>query len=545
MRKLIMQHLLTKKMLAVLLLLVFTLNGMFPSTSFAAVTKADKTAPSAPSNLRAVTITDTSVSLAWNASTDNVKVTSYRVYKNYSQIASTATTTYTVTGLSPATTYKFTIKAADAAGNASSYSNVLTVTTAAKTPVPTATPTPTAVPTATPKPTPTATPVPTTTPTPTPSLTPAPTVTPSPVPTAAPTPTPTPGAPAEKVIGYYAAWAAYSGYTPDKIDASKLTHINYAFANIGSDLKIALGYPDVDPTNIAKLNALKQVNPNLKTLISVGGWDWSGRFSDAALTDASRTTFADSCVAFIVKYGFNGIDVDWEYPVSGGQSTNIGRPEDKTNFTLLMQKLREKLDAQGAIDGKNYILSFTGAAGSWYLNNIEPSKLMQYADYINVMTYDIHGNWDQYTDFNAPLYTNTDSSPQYKDSVDSGISAYLNAGIPANKLIRGVPFYGYIYKAVTNSNNGLYQTYSGGSSISYDNIAGNYLNDPSYKHFFHSQSLVPWLFNGSTFITYEDDVSMGYKADYIKSKGLGGAVVWELSQDSNEELLNALCYGLK
>jgi chitinase len=346
-------------------------------------------------------------------------------------------------------------------------------------------------------------------------------------------------------VGYYAAWAAYSGFTPDKIDASKLTHINYAFANIGSDYKITLGYPDIDAVNFTKLKALKQIHPNLKILISVGGWSWSDRFSDAALTDASRTAFADSCVAFIVNYGLDGVDIDWEYPVSGGLSTNAYRPEDKYNFTLLMQKLREKLNARGIIDGKSYTLSFAGAAGDWYLSNIEPGKVMQYADYANIMTYDIHGPWDQYTDFNSPLYSNTDTSPQYKDSVDSGINAWLKAGYPANKLIMGVPFYGYIYKAVTNSNNGLYQSYSGCSSISYDNIVTNYLNAYGFVRYFHSQSMVPWLFNGSTFISYEDAQSIGFKEAYIKSKNLGGAMIWELSQDPNRVLLNALYNGLK
>ncbi|MDF2485277.1 MAG: glycoside hydrolase family 18 [Herbinix sp.] len=280
-------------------------------------------------------------------------------------------------------------------------------------------------------------------------------------------------------------------------------------------------------------------------MIAVGGWSWSSRFSDAALTDAARTVFADSCVDFIVKYGLDGVDIDWEYPVVGGLSTNIRRPEDKYNFTLLMQKLREKLDLRGATDGKDYILSFAGAAGSWYLNNIELSKLSQYVDYANVMTYDLHGSWDSYTDFNAPLYDNSDVSPQYKGSVDQSVNSWLQTGFPAEKLIMGVPFYGYLYKAVGNSNNGLYQTYSGAASISYANIAANYLNAPGYVRFFHNVSKIPWLFNGTNFISYEDAESMGLKASYIKSKDLGGAMIWELSQDPNEVLLSALYQGLK
>lgn len=429
---------------------------------------------------------------------DKIGVKSYNVYRDGAMIGNVSTTSYTASGLLPLKTYQFYVRAKDAAGNISSPSNTITVTTSGTT-LPT----------------------------------------PEPEPTPVPEPEPNP-APAAKVVGYYAAWAAYSGFTPDKIDASKLTHINYAFANIGSDLKISMGYPDIDPVNFTKLNSLKQINPNLKTLIAVGGWTWSARFSDAALTDVSRTAFADSCVDFIVKYGFDGVDIDWEYPVSGGLSTNVYRPEDKQNFTLLLQKLRERLDIRGQLDGKKYILSFAGGAGNFYLNNTEMGSLHQYVDFANIMTYDIHGTWDKYTDFNAPLYNNNDASPQYKWSVDASVNAWLKTGFPAEKLVMGVPFYGYKYNSVVNENNGLYQTYSGGTSIGFASIKANYLNGSSYTRYFHAASLVPWLFNGSTFISYEDEQSMGLKTQYVKSKGLGGAMIWELSQDPDRVLLNSL-----
>lgn len=348
-----------------------------------------------------------------------------------------------------------------------------------------------------------------------------------------------------KIVGYYAAWSAYSGFTPDKVDGSKVTHINYAFANIGSDLRLTLGYPDIDLANFNKLRALKSSYPHIKTVISVGGWTWSGRFSDIALTEASRNTFADSCVNFIVTHGFDGVDIDWEYPVRGGLSTNSNRPEDKTNFTLLMKKIREKLNAQEAKDGKKYLLTFAGATSNAYLNNIEPAKLELYVDFVNVMSYDIHGTWDKYTDFNAPLYGNDDITLQYKGSADQSVNAWLNAGFPAQKVVMGVPFYGVLYKSVVNSNNGLYQTYSGGSSISYKNIVANYIGKPGYIRHFHAVSKVPWLFNGTNFISYDDEESIRLKGAYVKNKGLGGVMIWELSQDYNGRLLNALNNGLK
>jgi chitinase len=241
----------------------------------------DTQPPTAPQNLTSTAIGQTSVSLKWSASADNQKVASYLIYKNSVYIGTTTGTTYTAYGLAAATSYSFSVKAKDTSGNLSGASNILSITTASVS-----------------------------------------------------------QASAKIVIGYYASWSAYSGYTPLNIAASHLTHINYAFANISDDLKIALGDPSVDPSNFTKLNELKQMYPQLKTLISVGGWDDSGKFSDAALTDLSRTAFADSVVAFIKQYGFNGVDIDWEYPVSGGLAGNIRRTADKTNFTLLLQKLR-------------------------------------------------------------------------------------------------------------------------------------------------------------------------------------------------------------
>jgi chitinase len=306
-----------------------------------------------------------------------------------------------------------------------------------------------------------------------------------------------------------------------------------------------MGYPDRDPDNFRLLNKLKKDNPALKTLISVGGWTWSGRFSDAALTESSRAAFADSCVAFMKKHGFDGIDIDWEYPVSGGLSGNSRRSSDKHNFTLLLQELREKLDAQGEADQKHYLLTIAAGAGSSYLNNIELTAIQPYLDYATLMSYDIHGTWDTYTDHHAPLYTGTDPSPQYKASVDSSIRAWEKASFPKHKLVMGIPFYGYLYSNVKDVNRGLYQTFQGASSIGYKQIEKNYLNKAGYQRYFDRQSKVPWLFNGSSFLTYEDSESIAYKTDYIISKGLGGAMVWELSQDPDKVLLNAIDQGLQ
>lgn len=347
-----------------------------------------------------------------------------------------------------------------------------------------------------------------------------------------------------KTIGYYTSWSSYSGFTPDKIDPGKLTHINYAFANIDKDLRVILANPEIDVKNIAGLKKLKEKNPNLKLLISVGGWTWSDKFSDAALTDVSRTRFADSCVEFIKAYGFDGVDLDWEYPVSGGLKTNKYREEDKENFTLLLKAIKERFNDQGKKDGKEYILSIAGGAGIGYIQNVQLDKLHKYIDFASIMTYDIHGPWDKHADFVAPLYID-ESSSNMKASVDSGIKAWIKAGFPKGKLVVGIPFYGYEYHISQGLNNGLYQKHTKALSISYNDINSKYLNKNGYIRYYSSKSMVPWLYNGTSFISYEDGQSIGEKAKYIKSNKLGGAMIWELGQDSNGQLLDKLYKGLK
>lgn len=317
--------------------------------------------------------------------------------------------------------------------------------------------------------------------------------------------------------------------------------IHYAFAGIGSDLRITAGDPGIDYSNFSKLAALKKSSPGLKTILSVGGWDGSSRFSDMALTDASRKTFAQSCVGFIKQYGFDGIDIDWEYPVSGGCT---GRPEDRTNFTLLMQALRGALTAQGNADGNYYYLTFAGGASNSYIQNVQLSQLANIVDYAVDMTYDLHGPWDAYTDFNAPLYTPAESSPQYKISVDSSIQSWRSAGFPAVKLVMGVPFYGYLYSGVSFVNNGLYQRFTSAKAIGYDSIVSTCFTNAAFAPFYHTVGQVPYLFGNGQFISYDDAASIAKKAQYASVKGLRGVSAWELSYDRSFALLGAAFQNL-
>lgn len=443
-------------------------------------------APPSPVNLKVSDVSDTSVTLKWDEPEGSDDTYTYKIYRNSTYIDSSESTTYTVNNLKPGTTYKFYIRAEAGNSNVSPASEPVSATAmGSKKNSDT------------------------------------------------------------KIVGYYPAWKTYSGFTPDKLDVSKLTHINYAFAYIGQDNEIKAGYPDKDFENFKKLNEFKNVNPDLKILISAGGWNWSGKFSDMASTDASRTVFAESCVKFITQNGIDGVDLDWEYPVGGGLPGNSKSAQDKRNFTLLLEKIREKLDEQGIKDGRHYLLTIAGGASNDYLNNIEPAVIGDYVDFANIMTYDLHGPWDPYSDFNAPLYSSGGYSPQYKISVDSSVNAWVNAGFPKDKLVLGVSFYGYMYRVENDADNGLYQKFSEGKALSYGSIKSDYLNNSAYVKYYDKESMVPWLYGGGTFISYDDEQSIGLKAEYIKNEGLGGAMIWELSQDYNYELLKSIFKVLK
>jgi chitinase len=237
--------------------------------------------------------------------------------------------------------------------------------------------------------------------------------------------------------------------------------------------------------------------------------------------------------------GFDGVDIDWEYP------TSAGRREDRTNFTAMMAKLRERLDAQGSLDGRHYLLTFAGAWGTFYTDNVELNKLGNYVDFAKVMCYDMHMTGGGYTDFNSPLYTPGEDSPQYKWSCDAAITLWANCGFPRSKMVMGVPLYGYKFNGAANANYGLYQTFSSGTAERYDTIASNYASNPSFTYHMHTQAKVPWLFDGSTFISYEDADSIALKAAYVKNSSLAGAGVWELSQNADGRLLGILSDGLK
>ena len=194
---------------------------------------------------------------------------------------------------------------------------------------------------------------------------------------------PSPTAEPKITIGYYTSWSASSAFTPDDIAADKLDFVHYAFASVGTDYKVAAGQSELDSVNFEQLRALKKANPTLKTLISVGGWGGSEGFSEMASSDETRKTFAQSCIDFVRLYGFDGVDIDWEYPgLAWGAAAD--KANDTNNFTLLMKQLRETLGTSYLLTFAGYVKDKVAVTGGYEFMDI--AAVMPYVDFVNIMT---------------------------------------------------------------------------------------------------------------------------------------------------------------
>lgn len=361
--------------------------------------------------------------------------------------------------------------------------------------------------------------------------------------------------PSMRVVGYLASWGVRSkGTSIANLPARDLSHIFYAFADIAKDGSVTLGnsctdvgacgsgapWPSVARGNFGELRKLKARNPHLKLSISIGGWGGSARFSDAALNDASRQRFAKSAVdVFIRRWPglFTGIDIDWEFPVQGGLKGNTERPEDKQNFTLLLAELRRELDTQGASDHRHYELTIAASARPSEIANLEVSRIVPLLDFINVMTYDYHTG-GSIAHFNAPLYPAThDPTPEL--TVDASMRAFETGGVPADKLLVGVPFFAKAYGGVANINAGFLQP-AGAPPKSWRDSDGDWrrlsvtrLTNRRYVRHWEPAAMVPWLYDAASglWITYDDPESVRAKVDYVRAHRLGGVVIWELGGD--------------
>lgn len=373
------------------------------------------------------------------------------------------------------------------------------------------------------------------------------------------------------LVGYLPQWGVYGrDYTVRSVErsgaAERLDVLIYAFAAIGPDLRATLTDPHADlrmAYNAAgsvdgkaddvgagilrgsfnQLRKLKARHPQLKVVLAIGGWSGSEHFSDAALSTESRRVFATSCIDLAIGGAFapdlnapgvfDGIDIDWEFPGAPGASKRF-RAEDGANFTALLVELRAQLDRRGAVDGRRYLLSAALPAAQALYAHIELGRIHPPLDHINLMAYDFAGAWDRRTGHLAALFADAPA-----DCVDRAVRDHLAAGIPAAKLMLGVPFYGRGWNGVEPGarGDGMGQAASGPAvgpnAPGADDVRSLASLPASFTAFHDTVRGAAWRYDPALRMlwSYDDPVVLRQKRDYATMMGLGGMMAWELSGD--------------
>ncbi|QFZ23678.1 glycosyl hydrolase family 18 protein [Saccharothrix syringae] len=524
----------------------------------------DTQPPSAPANPRAAAKDAGSVTLAWDASTDNRGVANYDVLQGTTVRATVTGTSARIDGLRPSTPYTFTVRARDLYDNLSAPSAPVTASTSDL-------------------------------------------------------------VDGHARVGYFVQWGIYGRqYFVKNLDtsgtAARLTHLNYAFGNIdpvnltclhgvtkgtsanpqdpnqgdgAGDAEADYSRPfgaaqSVDGVgdtgweplrgNYNQLRKLKAKHPHLKVLISLGGWTYSKYFSDVAATDAARKKFVKSCLDVYLRGNlptynaaggpgtaagiFDGIDLDWEWPGAEGHPGNHVSPADKRNNTLLIEEFRRQLDALGAETGKRYQLTaFTPADPAKIEAGWELAQVAKSLDVFNVQGYDFHGagsdnSWEpDRTGHQGNLYADADDPYPFHFSVENAVNAYTSAGVNPRQITVGLAFYGRGWQGVkAGGANGEWQAAGGAAPGQFAEEAGtrgyaNLLASVPGCAVHHDEAAVAtscFTGDGGQWWTFDDAWAIQRKTAWLRQRGLLGVMIWEMSGDTaGGTLVNAVDAGLR
>lgn len=410
-------------------------------------------------------------------------------------------------------------------------------------------------------------------------------------------------------VGYFTQWGVYGRdfQVADLVTsgaAENLTHINYSFGNIhheslecfvankaqgtgpnGSDgagdawADFGMGYTAASSVagvadtwdqplagSFNQLKQLKELHPDLKVMLSIGGWTWSKNFSRAAATPASRESFVSSCIDLYIKGDlpvidgrggpgaaagvFDGIDIDWEWPGthSGLEGNHVDEENDAENFRLLLAEFREQLDAYGAQTGEDYLLSAflpanpdDIAAGGW-----NDPRIFDSLDFGNVQGYDLHGAWDaDLTGHQINLYDDPADTrePSRQFSVDTAVQEYVSAGVDPAQLGLGMAMYGRGWQGATSAD--AWGPATGAAAGTWEAGIEDYdvLRDVGTEHYDATLGAA-WRYDGNQWWSLDTPATVAQKSAYVRDRGLGGAMWWDLSGDEDAELLDAVAAGL-
>ena len=314
----------------------------------------------------------------------------------------------------------------------------------------------------------------------------------------------------QRVVGYYPYWIQDEFQLQD-FDLETFTHINHAFAWPNEQGGIEATSGTFDATIADHIH-----NNNRKFLLSLGGWGTADGFAAATSTYELRSEFISNILDKFISYGYDGVDIDWEYP-----QTN----EQRNNLSLFITELDSVLDESDPEFLITMALPTSNWAGQWY----DMNSLNQHVDYFNAMTYDIHGSWSNHAGHNSPLY----QSPlgDADGSVQTGINYLVDTrGLPENKINMGIPFWGKKYNASTING---YFTGSVTDLRYYDIVE---LINNGWSSHWDDVAKCPYLIKTDTsqIITYDNPLSIQYKCEFAQTRNLGGVMVWAIGYDDNE-----------
>jgi len=361
----------------------------------------------------------------------------------------------------------------------------------------------------------------------------------------------------KEIIGYYPNWQWYDRaklVRPNTIAFNKYNIINYCFfkpeangtisntdtwadenllqGQINWSTPIPTYYPNTSLIDLAH-------NAGVKVMVSIGGWTMSDNFPTIAASPTLRAKFAGECNRLIKFYNFDGIDIDWEYP---GYAPHSGTAADKVNFTLLLQNIRDSLNALGTLKNAYYKLSACFSADPALMQNIQWSNVVPLLDMINLMSYDFFGAWDCVANHNSPLYSTPVGNAAFNTN-----SAFLTLknihNVPPNKINLGVAFYGRsqmgataLYQPTNCNDNQVIFSDDLGTPLYYNVIK----NMSLFNYFYDNATESPYLLGKAstsavgTFVSFDDKKSIGKKASYIVNNNARGAIIWELTGDYME-----------